>query len=54
MSIDNLQIPDLILYIYAIGVFQLSYLPYRGQRGFRSMQEQLIGHKIRAKFSYNL
>jgi hypothetical protein len=54
MSIDNLHIPDLILKLYVIGVFQLSYLPYRGQRGFRSMQEQLIGHRIRVEFSYNL
>jgi hypothetical protein len=54
MSIDNLYIPDLILKLYVIGVFQLSYLPYRGQRGFRSMQEQLIGHRIRVEFSYNL
>jgi hypothetical protein len=36
MSIDNLQ----ILKLYVNGVFQLSYLPYRGQNGFRSMQEQ--------------
>ena len=45
MLIDNLHIPELILKLYAIGVFQLSYLPYRGQNGSRSMQEQLIGLK---------
>ena len=45
MSIDNLHIPDFILKLYVIGVFQLSYLPYRGQNGSRSMQEQLIGLK---------
>jgi hypothetical protein len=39
MSIDHLHIPDLILKLYVIGVFELSYLPYRGQRGFRSMQD---------------
>jgi hypothetical protein len=33
------NIPDLILQLYIIGVFQLSYLPYRGQNGSRSMQE---------------
>jgi hypothetical protein len=54
MSIDNLYIPDLIRKLYVIGVFQLSYLPYRGQNGSRSMQEQLIGLKIRVEFSYNL
>jgi len=53
MSIDNLHIPDLIKQLYVIGVFQLSYLPYRGQNGFRSMQE-LIGQRILVEFSYNL
>ena len=46
MFIDNLHIPDLILKLYVIGVFQLSYLPYRGQNGSRSMQEQLMGQII--------
>ena len=46
MSIDHLQIPDLILKLNVIGVFQLSYLPYRGQNGSRSMQERLIGEII--------
>ena len=46
MSIDNSHIPDLNLKLYVIGVFQLSYLPYRGQNGSRSMQERLIGQII--------
>ena len=50
MSIDNLHIPDFILKLYVMYVFQLSYLPYRGQNGSRSIQEQLIGQRIRVNF----
>jgi hypothetical protein len=50
MSIDNLQ----ILKLYVNGVLKFFNLPYRGQNGFRSMQEQLIGLRIRVEFSYNL
>jgi hypothetical protein len=50
MSIDNLHIPDFILKLYVMDVFQLSYLPYRGQNGSRSIQEQLIGQRIRVNF----
>jgi len=46
LSIDNLHIPDLILQLYVIGVFQFIYIPYRGQNSSRSMQERLIGQRI--------
>jgi hypothetical protein len=42
----HIHTPHLILKLYVIGVFQLSYLPYRGQNGSRSMQEQLMGQII--------
>jgi len=54
MSIAHLHIPDYILKLNVIDVFQLSYLPYRGQNGSRSTQERLIGQRIRVEFSYNL
>ena len=59
LSIDNLHIPDLILQLYVIGVFQLSYIPYRGQNGSRSMQERLIGQRIwivkaETKYGWNI
>ena len=42
----HINTPDLILKLYVIDVFQLSYLPYRGQNGSRSMPEQLMGQII--------
>jgi hypothetical protein len=46
--IDNLPVPDLILLTFFLfeHFFYLSYFPYGGQTGSRSMQEQRKGQRL--------
>jgi hypothetical protein len=40
MAVSFIDIPDLMLKLYVFDIFYMSYLPYGGLNGFRSMQEE--------------